>query len=313
MQIKAPFVQAGKLLLLFALTSAAGSPLRGFTSKEPYPYLLPLERTFQGVEKFQRLMKTGRANRWNELPIGSRTARFGMALVGTPYVNYTLELDSHIEAPSINMSGMDCWTFFEISLAAARLSRTNPDPSPVAALRMIELDRYRGGRCDGKFTSRLHHLEDWLKDNSRRGLLVDLTPKLPGAQKLRRKMDYMGGHGARNFRQLRADPSLIATMAKIEKRLSHEGIWYVPKKHVAAAEHLIQDGDILCIVTTWPGSYTSHVGLAVKQPNGTVRFLHASQLQKKVILDQRISTYLNAKTKHAGLMVARPLEIPGYQ
>ena len=27
-------------------------------------------------------------------------------------------------------------------------------------LRMIELDRYRGGRCNGKFVWRLHHLED---------------------------------------------------------------------------------------------------------------------------------------------------------
>lgn len=301
------------LCALFALAFSARSSPVAAAPREPYPYKLPLSATFKGYEKFQRLMAKGRAGGWAALPIGPRTAKFGMALVGTPYVNYTLELDSRIEAPSVNMHGMDCWTFFETALAAARLSRANPDPGPVAVLRMIELDRYRGGRCDGKFTSRLHHLEDWLYDNARRGLVADVTPSLPGAQKLRRTLSYMGGSGARAFRQLRADPSLIPFMAKVEQRLSRDGIWYLPKARVAAAERLIQDGDILCIVTAWPGSYTSHVGLAVKQRDGTVRFLHASQLERKVVLDQRISSYLNSKRKHAGVMVVRPLDLPGFQ
>lgn len=268
---------------------------------------LPFPTVFQGEEKFRELMARGVRENWKALPIGERTARAGMALRGTPYKNFTLELHDRIEAPSANFHGMDCWTFFEMALAAARALGESDNPSPQDFLRWIELDRYRGGRCDGKFTSRLHHLEDWLRDNAKRGLVQDITPRLPGARKLRREMSYMGGAGSRFFRQLRADPSLVPYMAKIERELSAEGIWYVPKGRVAEAERLLRDGDIVCIVTTWPKSYTSHVGLAVRDRRGTLRFLHASRDARQVILDARLSDYLHRYAKHAGVMVARPL------
>lgn len=271
---------------------------------------LPESVTFVGKDRFERLVDRGVRENWATLPIGERTAKVGKAMVGTPYVNYTLELDTRIEAPSVNMRGMDCWTFFEIALATARGLRVYGRPTPQQMLRLIELDRYRGGRCDGKFVSRLHHLEDWLQDNQRRGLVKDITPTLPGARKLHREMSYMGGSGSRFFRQLRADPSMIPTMRRIEEQLSAQGIWYVPKRSVAAAEKFLRDGDIVCIVTTWPGSYTSHVGLAVRDDKGVLRFLHASRNAREVILDSRLSTYLNRYDKHAGIMVARPKDLP---
>lgn len=271
---------------------------------------LPESVTFVGKDRFHKLVDRGVRENWAALPIGPRTAAVGKALVGTPYVNYTLELDTRIEAPSVNMRGMDCWTFFEIALATARGLREYGRPTSQQMLGLIELDRYRGGHCDGKFTSRLHHLEDWLQDNERRGLVKDITPTLPGARKLRREMSYMGGSGSRFFRQLRADPSMIPVMRRIEDQLSARGIWYVPKGSVAAAEKHLRDGDIVCIVTTWPGSYTSHVGLAVRDGKGVLRFLHASRNEREVILDSRLSTYLNRYDKHAGIMVARPNERP---
>jgi len=269
---------------------------------------LPDRVVFVGKDKFQRVIQRGITENWAALPIGERTAKFGRALLGTPYVNYTLELDSRIETPCVNMSGMDCWTFFEIALAGARVLKTSPNPTTAEMLRMIEIDRYRSGKCDGTFVSRLHHLEDWLRDNQRRGLVKDITPTLPGARRLVRTMSYMGGSGSRFFRQLRADPSMIPTMRKIESQLSQQGIWYVPKASVPAAEKLLRDGDIISIVTTWPGSYTSHVGLAVRDEKGVLRFMHASRNEREVIIDSRLSTYLNRYSKHAGIMVARPNE-----
>ena len=105
------------------------------------------------------------------LPVGERTTKVGLALLGTPYKNYTLELDDRIETPCVNMAGMDCWTFFEIALGTARALKTSENPTSQDLLRMIELDRYRGGRCNGIFTSRLHYLEQWLYDNQSRGLV----------------------------------------------------------------------------------------------------------------------------------------------
>ncbi len=268
---------------------------------------LPMDVVFQGDRRFQTLMKEADKAGWGRLPIGERTARIGMSLRGIPYKNYTLELHDRVESPSVNMNGMDCWTFFEIALASARLLKAGPPYSKERMLQFIELDRYRGGRCNGRFSSRLHHLEDWAQDNERRGLVKDVTRNLGGVR-LQRNMNYMGGSGSRHFRQLRADPSQIGLMRKIEANLSSRGIYYIPKSRVRGIESKIQSGDIICIVTTWHGSYTSHVGLAFRDSSGVLRFLHASRNKREVILDDRLSTYLNKYSKHAGIMVVRPLE-----
>lgn len=270
---------------------------------------LPEEVVFVGPTKFEALAKRAAGEGWKNLPIGERTAKIGLALRGTPYKNFTLELDTHIETPCVNMAGMDCWTFFEIALGTARAVKVTDNPTSKDLLRMIELDRYRGGHCDGKFTSRLHHLEDWLQDNQRRGLVKDVTPSLPGAKRLYRTMNYMGGPASKYFRQLRADPTLIPFMARVEQGLSERGIWYVPKNSVPAAEKYLKNGDVICIVTTWHGDYTSHVGLAYRDSKGTLRFLHASKNAKEVILDSRLSDYLKKYKMHAGIMVGRPNDI----
>jgi hypothetical protein len=269
---------------------------------------LPESALFVGPTKYQALIERGLAENWSALPLGERTTKVGLSLVGTPYKNYTLELDDRIETPSVNMAGMDCWTFFEISLAAARALKVSENPTPQDMLRMVELDRYRGGRCNGIFTSRLHYLEQWLYDNQSRGLVKDVTPYLPGARKLNRDMKEMSASW-RSSRQLRANPALVPELARIESQLSRRGIWYVPKSKVPAAEKHLRDGDIICIVTTWPRGYTSHVGLAYRDKNGVLRFMHASKNAGEVIVDSRLSSYLNRYRTNAGIMVARPNDV----
>src|SRR6476646_8890679 len=75
---------------------------------------LPFSTVFKGREQFDRLVSQARANNWASLPIGERTATVGKALLGTRYRSFTLEIDDHIEAPSVNFNGLDCWTFFEV-------------------------------------------------------------------------------------------------------------------------------------------------------------------------------------------------------
>ena len=269
---------------------------------------LPPDVVFVGKNKFDRLIARGETENWKALPIGERTTAVGLALVGTPYVNYTLELDDRIESPCVNMNGMDCWTFFEISLATARVLKASDHPTPEQMLRMIELDRYRGGRCNGLFTSRLHYLEQWLADNQSRGLVKDITPSLPGARKLKRQLREMS-EDWRSSRQLRTNPSLIPEIARIEAQISARGIWYVPTSKVAAAEKHLRDGDIICIVTTWPYGYTSHVGLAYRDKKGVLRFMHASKNHGEVLVDTRLSEYVKRYKTDAGIMVARPADL----
>lgn len=288
------------LAILFACTLAGGAAG------------LPLEKTFIGQNKFQQIMNRGYSAGWAALPIGERVNKFALALQGTPYVNYTLELDDRIEAPSVNMNGMDCWTLFETALGMARLVAVHPPPySPQEVLRVVELDRYRGGRCTGRFDSRLHHLEQWLYDNESRGLVQNVTPSL-GGLRIHRDMQDMGSH-PNSYRQLRADPSMVPEFIRIENELSRRGITYIPKSKVAAIEPRLRNGDIICIVTNWHGSYSSHVGLASRDKNGNLRFLHASKNYRKVVLDGRVSDYLNNFKSHAGIYVVRPLDLPATQ
>jgi hypothetical protein len=271
---------------------------------------LPLEKTFVGQKKFTQLMKKGYAAGWGRLPLGERVNKFALALQGTPYASFTLELDDRIEAPSVNMSGMDCWTLFETSLGMARLVALHPPPySAGEMLRMIEIDRYRGGRCTGRFDSRLHHLEQWMYDNEARGLVTNVTPSLGGIT-LHRSMSDMGGHPGL-YRQLKADPSLVPELVRVEDELSRRGIVYIPKAKVPAVEAKLKNGDIICVVTNNHESYTSHVGLASRDAMGTLRFLHASKNYHKVLLDARLSDYLNNFSSHAGMYVVRPLDLTG--
>src|SRR5437870_3024174 len=82
---------------------------------------LPFSTVFKGQDQFNRLVAKAKSENWQALPIGERTAAVGLALVGTRYKHFTLEIDNRVESPSVNFQGMDCWTFFEIALSFARM------------------------------------------------------------------------------------------------------------------------------------------------------------------------------------------------
>lgn len=268
---------------------------------------LPFEVRFKGTEKFRKLVEEAKKEKWETLPIGERTAAVGRALVETPYKGFTLEIDDHIEAPSVNLEGLDCWTFFETALAFARMLELPPeDYKPETLLYYVELDRYRGGECDGNYLSRLHYLEDWLFDNARGGMLKDLTQELGGVR-FRKESTEMS-KGWKMYRYLRANRSLIPLMAQHEKRIEQLPVYHIPKKKVAKIEDKLQTGDIIGITTKGRGSVCSHVGLAYRDEKGVLRFMHASSNHHKVILDKRLSEYLYDFTYHAGILVARPLQ-----
>src|ERR1043165_675773 len=154
-------MRTGKLFILIFLICSVASA---------YQSRLPFSTIVKGQDQFNRLVAKAKAENWKALPIGERTAAVGQALVGTRYKSFTLEIDNRIEAPSVNFNGMDCWTFYEIALAFARmLNEPEENWTPEQLLHNIELDRYRGGHCTGEYLSRLHYLEDWLPGNKSRG------------------------------------------------------------------------------------------------------------------------------------------------
>ncbi len=270
---------------------------------------LPFNTVFKGQEQFNRLVAKAKAGNWKGLPIGERTAAVGQALVGTRYKHFTLEIDNRIESPSVNFQGMDCWTFFEIALGFARmLNEPESNWTPERLLYYIELDRYRGGQCTGEYLSRLHYLEDWLRDNNRRGLVEDLTRDLGGRSVPHSAREMSTGW--RHYRYLAANRSLLGPLGRMEANVSSLPLYQIPKSQVAAIEPKLRSGDIIGVISRERnGLYsTAHVGLALRTSDGVLHFMHASSPSNygRVVIDDELSKYLYRYRSDSGILVGRP-------
>lgn len=271
------------------------------------PKGLPLEIVFVGQQRLAHLQERARSERWNRMSMGDATAAAGMALLNTPYKNWTLEIHDSIEAASVNLEALDCWTLFEIALGLAQLAKHNPRPwQPADLLREIEFLRYRGGRCDGTYLSRIHYLAEWWVEAERKGVARDITRQLGGIPFFK-EINAMTS-APHVYPYLRKNPELIPPLRQIEQRVQALPVHHIPKDRVADIEPQLQTGDIIAITTHIRGEHCSHIGLAYRDRRGVLRFLHASKNHGRVVLDARLSDYLNIYTTHAGIMVARPLE-----
>lgn len=278
----------------------------------PSPPRLPIDTVFQGEAKFHAIVAKAERENWRRFPIGERTVLVARELVGVPYMNYTLEVDDRVESPVVNLKGMDCWTYYENALAIARMLRYKPAPyKPQDMLHMVEIERYRNGVCTGSYLSRMHHLEEVFYDNQRRGYATNITPRLPGAVRLRREIHEMTVQW-KNYRYLRSNRALIEPMGRIEAQVSKLPVHHIPKSKVRAVESQLQNGDICAITTTWHSGYTSHVGLIMKIKNRAY-FAHATSDRDKgrmTLIDRPITDYLNGSSKHAGIIICRPNDVP---
>jgi hypothetical protein len=273
---------------------------------------LPFSTVFKGEPIFDLLVRRAEQDGWRSRPLGERMVLVGKALLGTPYRSFTLEIDDHIEAPSVDFLGMDCWTFYEIALAFSRMLELKPSGyTPEDLLSMIELDRYRGGHCNGLFTSRLHFLEDWIYDNQRRGLVKNMTVSLGGVPMRGRYLNEMSKYW-RSSRYLRNNPSLVPVIRNMEETVSSRPVYHIPRDRVAAIEPNIHSGDIICITGRGPEGFTEHVGIAYRDGVGVLHFMHASKDEHQVMIDVALHQYVYRYRKFAGIMVVRPLDLsPG--
>jgi Protein of unknown function (DUF1460) len=263
---------------------------------------------FEGQDIFTRILEKSSAGNWRQLPIGELMGKIAMELKGTPYVGFTLEISPDAEYCTANFNGLDCVTFFENTLCLARIIKKGKT-SPADLLAEIQTTRYRGGKM-GDFTTRLHYTTDWFVDNAQKGVLKILTPELPGAAPFTQKVGIMSQHPA-NYRQLAAHPELIPAIQRAEEKINSRSLLYLPMDKLAAAEHLLQTGDIVGVTTIQSGIDIAHTGLCLKDDQGIVHFMDASSSKKnmRVTLETEISRTLNWSPKLTGVMFARPLEV----
>src|SRR5262245_57545308 len=118
---------------------------------------------FKGRDVFDRILTKAMEGKWSSLPIGEAIGRIARELEGTPYVGFTLELSKDRELCAVNLTGLDCVTFFEDALGFARMLKKG-GRTPADLVAEVTFTRYRGGVL-GDFTSRLHYTADWFADN----------------------------------------------------------------------------------------------------------------------------------------------------
>lgn len=250
-----------------------------------------LEKKFSWL----RTAKTG------SLPIGDAIAAIGKSFIGTRYEAFTLETGDDTQ-PLIMLTGLDCTTFLETSVALALTTKKGEINFDEYAANLEKI-RYRNGSADG-YLSRLHYFTDWIADNSARGIITDVTRDLGGIP-YQMHVSFMSSNPDKYARM--TSSALVDSMKKIEARINKRSYSYIPKDKVAGIEESIRNGDLIAITSSIKGLDIVHVGIAVVgKNNGRVYFMHAPQPETDVqITKLPLSDYLKNNKKQTGIMVLR--------
>lgn len=227
---------------------------------------------------------------------------FANSMKGIPYQGGTLDRSSD-ETLVVRTDSLDCTTYVE-NVLALYLASAKQNPEYRDYIESLTRIRYRDGKIHG-YTSRLHYFSDWVEDNQNKGILKELTTHFEH-QTIACPLNYMTEH-SHLYKQLKDNDSLLSVMRHIEQRWSEYEMPYVPKKllDLPASEIKIKDGDILALTTSIDGLDVVHLGFAI-WIGDSLHLLHASSLQKKVILDDvSLYDYLKGRSKHTGIRVIR--------
>lgn len=281
-------------VLLVAISCIPAQPVWSQSSRE-----------FQGREVFNRIINKAKPGNWSKLPIGELMGKIAVELEGTPYTANTLETSVDSEACVVNLTGLDCVTFFEDVLGFARMIKEGGH-TPKDLVSAVAYARYRGGTV-GDYTTRLHYLSDWFYDNQEKHVVKPLSD-LPGAETLATKIDFMSRH-PNSYRQLAKHPELVSVIKKQEDEMNKRPQSFVPVGKLAAAEPLLKTGDIVAITTKIDGLDVAHTGLVIRTKDGVAHFMDASSRLGKVTLETGSISQAIGRTKSwTGAMFARPLE-----
>lgn len=254
--------------------------------------------------KFDKIAKLALEENWKTLPVGELIGKIGMELVGTPYIEKTLDR-ALPERCIVTFDGFDCVTFFEVSLCLARIIKKG-NISFDNLQQEVTHTRYRNGKLFD-YTSRLHYTSDWIYDNIQKGVVEDKTVELGGVP-IRFKVNFMSNN-PNLYIGLKDNPQQIEKIRTIEKEIASRTYYYIPTEKISSIEEQIATGDIIAIVTNKTGLDYSHIGLGYREKQKPAKLLHASLKQRKVILDTKISDYVEGIKSNIGITVLKPLEL----
>ena len=211
---------------------------------------------------------------------GDVVATVARAFIGKPYVAGTLEVNAPDERLVINTRQVDCTTFVDQVLALS-LTVLHGDTTYTAFCRNLSRLRYRDGKVQG-YASRLHYFTDMVAANP--SLLADVVPDSAQAPLPERivQLGFMSHHPD-SYPALKGHPEVVDSIRSIELRYQHYPVHYCPKETIASFTAL-REGDVVALMTTVEGLDVTHLGIAVRQPDG-FHLLHASSAAGRVLVD----------------------------
>jgi hypothetical protein len=226
----------------------------------------------------------------------------GKYFLSTPYIEKSLDRNNE-EKLTVELTGFDCTTFVESSLALARCISSSKTTYTDFENELTQI-RYRGGKLNS-YISRLHYFSEWIIDNTAKGIIKDVTQEC-GGNATTYKLNFMSTH-TQFYPQLKTNPDYIDSIRAVEKKISGKIFYELPKSLIQVNEEKIHSGDIIVIATDIAGLDVSHVGIAVIGKNNRVYLLHASSSDKRVkISETPLDSYLAKHNHDTGIIVLRP-------
>ncbi|MCX7880301.1 MAG: DUF1460 domain-containing protein [Ignavibacteria bacterium] len=273
-----------------------------------FSLILPLSPTSvfraEGREGlFKKIIESARKNNFKSLPINILLCNVARFFIGMPYIPHTLEV-GEVEQCIVRFDGFDCVTFFELSLAIARIIKQGRS-SEQDLLKELTFIRYRNGEIID-YASRLHYSSDWIYDNIRKKVVFDKTKQL-GGYEICFNLNFMTKN-SQLYKRLKGRNDLISKIEKIEEEISSRAYFYLPKAEINRYKEKLETGDIVFFVTNQEGLDYSHVGICCKE-KGVPRLLHASSRKGKVVYESSIVEYLERSGKVVGVTIVAPNEL----
>lgn len=249
-----------------------------------------------------KLLTEAKTQRNGEHPI----IYFGKKFLGLPYVGHTLE-NGDKEHLIVNLHELDCTTFVETLTALSMCDKSDRRTFADYCMALTKV-RFRNGTMTD-YTSRLHYFTWWAADNEALGIVKDIaTDKAPFTAVQTINTNYMSAHPTL-YKQLKNHPDFVPTIRKHEEEYNGKKYRYIPKGNLSWSQTsslgVVQDGDIVAMLTDSDGLDTRHIGVAFWQ-NGRLHLMHASSLYKKVVMSKEtFYEYERKQTKHTGIRVFR--------
>lgn len=220
--------------------------------------------------------------------------------LGKPYVSGSLDINKD-ETLVVNLREFDCITFVETVIALYN-TVLSEDFSFINFTSNLKKIRYRNGMIED-YSSRLHYTSDWVYDNLHKGLISDIEWTLDNVVDTK-QINFMSTHRY-SYKLLKGDDIMFKKIVDVEDNInSRGGFSYLSKNNIESNIDKIPHMAFIAFTTKIEGLDTTHAGFTYKHGNGTLGFIHASSIRKRVVIDvNTLSDYCNHQKSCTGLII----------